>query len=56
MRLTPARRAIYGVALLSAAFGVVSLFRGISVFGVPVVDPAVLLPHRRANAGLPGGH
>ena len=37
MRLTPARRAIYGVALLSAAFGVVSLFRGISVFGVPVV-------------------
>jgi len=39
MRLTPARRAIYGVALLSAAFGVVSLFRGISVFGVPVVIP-----------------
>jgi sigma-B regulation protein RsbU (phosphoserine phosphatase) len=39
MRLTPARRAIYGVALLSAAFGVVSLFRGISVFGVPIVIP-----------------
>jgi serine phosphatase RsbU (regulator of sigma subunit) len=39
MRLTPARRAIYGVALLSAAFGVISLFRGISVFGVPIVIP-----------------
>lgn len=39
MRLTPARRAIYGVALLSAAFGVISLFRGVSVFGVPIVIP-----------------
>jgi len=39
MRLTPARRAIYGVALLSAAFGVISLFRGFSVFGVPIVIP-----------------
>lgn len=39
MRLTPARRVIYGVALLSAAFGVISLFRGITVFGVPVVIP-----------------
>lgn len=39
MRLTPARRAIYGVALISAAVGVISLFRGISVFGVPVVIP-----------------
>jgi phosphoserine phosphatase RsbU/P len=39
MRLTPARRAIYGVALLSAAIGVISLFRGFSVFGVPIVIP-----------------
>ncbi len=39
MRLTPARRCIYGVALLSAAFGVMSLFRGIGIFGVPIVIP-----------------
>ncbi|MEP7118881.1 MAG: hypothetical protein ABI880_14925, partial [Acidobacteriota bacterium] len=39
MRLTPARRAIYGVALVSAAVGVISLFRGIGVFGVPIVIP-----------------
>jgi phosphoserine phosphatase RsbU/P len=39
MRLTPARRAIYGVALIAAALGVMSLFRGISVFGVPIVIP-----------------
>jgi sigma-B regulation protein RsbU (phosphoserine phosphatase) len=39
MRLTPARRLIYGVALVSAAIGVVSLFRGISVFGVPIIIP-----------------
>ena len=39
MRLTPARRAIYGVALVSAAIGVISLFRGISVFGIPIVIP-----------------
>lgn len=39
MRLTPARRAIYGVALVAAAWGVVSLFRGIGVFGVPIVIP-----------------
>ena len=39
MRLTPARRVIYGVALVSAAIGVLSLFRGIGVFGVPIVIP-----------------
>lgn len=39
MRLTPARRALYGVALLAAAIGVIELFRGISVFGVPIVVP-----------------
>ena len=39
MRLTPARRVIYGVALLAAAIGVMSLFRGISVFGVPIIIP-----------------
>jgi sigma-B regulation protein RsbU (phosphoserine phosphatase) len=39
MRLTPARRVIYGVALLSAAIGVLSLFRGFSVFGVPILIP-----------------
>jgi serine phosphatase RsbU (regulator of sigma subunit) len=39
MRLTPARRVIYGVALLAAAIGVMSLFRGISVFGVPIFIP-----------------
>jgi serine phosphatase RsbU (regulator of sigma subunit) len=39
MRLTPARRAIYGVALVAAAWGVLSLFRGIGVFGVPIVIP-----------------
>lgn len=39
MRLTPARRAIYGVALVAAAIGVLSLFRGVSVFGVPIVIP-----------------
>ncbi len=39
MRLTPARRAIYGTALVSAAIGVLWLFRGISVFGVPVIIP-----------------
>ena len=39
MRLTPARRAIYGVALVAAAIGVLSLFRGFSVFGVPIIMP-----------------
>jgi sigma-B regulation protein RsbU (phosphoserine phosphatase) len=39
MRLTPARRMIYGVALVSAAIGVLSLFRGFSVFGVPILIP-----------------
>lgn len=39
MRLTPARRALYGVALVAAAIGVLELFRGISVFGVPIVVP-----------------
>ena len=39
MRLTPARRLIYGVALLAAAIGVISLFRGFSVFGVPIIIP-----------------
>jgi serine phosphatase RsbU (regulator of sigma subunit) len=39
MRLTPARRLIYGVALVSAAIGVLSLFRGFSVFGVPILIP-----------------
>lgn len=39
MRLTPARRALYGVALVAAAVGVMQLFRGISVFGVPIVIP-----------------
>ena len=39
MRLTPARRVIYGVALVAAAIGVMSLFRGISVLGVPIIIP-----------------
>ena len=39
MRLTPARRLIYGVALVAAAIGVLSLFRGFSVFGVPILIP-----------------
>ncbi len=39
MRLTPARRAIYGLALVAAAIGVLKLFSGISVFGVPIVIP-----------------
>lgn len=39
MRLTPARRALYGVALVAAAIGVLELFRGITVFGVPLVVP-----------------
>jgi phosphoserine phosphatase RsbU/P len=39
MRMSPARRALYGVALLAAAVGVLELFRGISVFGVPIVIP-----------------
>jgi len=39
MRLTPARRLIYGVALLAAAIGVISLFRGFSMFGVPIIIP-----------------
>lgn len=39
MRMSPARRAVYGVALVSAAIGVLKLFRGISVFGVPIVVP-----------------
>ena len=39
MRLTPARRVIYGVALVAAAIGVLSLFRGFTVFGVPIIIP-----------------
>ena len=39
MRLTPARRVIYGVALVAAAIGVLSLFRGITMFGVPIIIP-----------------
>ena len=39
MRLTPARRAIYGLALVAAAIGVLKLFSGIGVFGVPIVIP-----------------
>ncbi|MEZ5416404.1 MAG: PP2C family protein-serine/threonine phosphatase [Vicinamibacterales bacterium] len=39
MRMSPARRALYGVALLSAVIGVLKLFRGLTVFGVPIVIP-----------------
>jgi serine phosphatase RsbU (regulator of sigma subunit) len=39
MRLTPARRALYGIALITAAIGVLELFRGVTVFGVPIVVP-----------------
>ena len=39
MRLTPARRVIYGVALVAAAIGVLSLFRGFTVIGVPIIAP-----------------
>ena len=39
MRMSPARRAVYGVALVAAAIGVLKLFRGVSVFGVPIVVP-----------------
>jgi serine phosphatase RsbU (regulator of sigma subunit) len=39
MRMTPARRVLYGVALIAAAIGVLELFRGITVFGVPIVVP-----------------
>lgn len=39
MRLTPARRLLYGLALVAAAVGVIELFRGVTVFGVPIVIP-----------------
>ena len=39
MRMSPARRAVYGVALVAAAIGVLKLFKGLSVFGVPIVVP-----------------
>jgi phosphoserine phosphatase RsbU/P len=39
MRLTPARRVIYGVSLVAAAIGVLSLFSGISTFRVPIIIP-----------------
>jgi serine phosphatase RsbU (regulator of sigma subunit) len=35
MRLTPARRAIYGIALLTTVIGLVELFRGIRLLLVP---------------------
>jgi phosphoserine phosphatase RsbU/P len=36
MRLTPARRVIYGVALVASVIGLFELFRGIGVIRVPV--------------------
>jgi hypothetical protein len=35
LKLTPARRAIYGVALLTSVIGLLELFRGIHLFLVP---------------------
>src|SRR5512134_2655101 len=40
MRLSPARRAIYAVALIATIFGLVKLFRGVSLVQAgPVVVP-----------------
>jgi serine phosphatase RsbU (regulator of sigma subunit) len=49
LRLSPARRLLYGVALLLALVGFVELFRGFGVSGIPLVlGPVVIdigLPH-----------
>ncbi len=58
LRLSPARRAVYGVALLLSLIGFLQLFQGFGTTSVPlVVGPVlvrlgVVLPHWRAGSGM----
>jgi len=57
LRLSPARRLLYGVALLLALFGVIWLFRGFETSGVPVffgpfrVDLGLVVPQWASGTG-----
>lgn len=44
MRLSPARRAIYGIAVAMALIGLVQLFAGFGRLRVPLVPPVVSVP------------
>ena len=49
LKLPPARRALYVVALFVALLGIIRLFRGLAAveipFGLPFIQVAVLAPH-----------
>jgi len=57
LRLSPARRLLYGVALLLCLLGFINLFHGFSAIGVPVflgpvpVEIGLPLPHWAPGAG-----
>jgi hypothetical protein len=53
LRLSPARRRIYGIALLMALIGLLKLFIGVKLVRIPIV-PGVF-HHRRAGLAWPDG-
>ena len=51
MRLSPARRAIYGIALVMALIGLLKLFHGFGVVDVPVIPFVLGVAAARARLG-----
>jgi len=54
MRLSPPRRVLYGVALIAAAVGILSLFRGFGVRDVPLAGVPPLAVQLPAPTWVPG--
>ncbi len=50
MRLSPARRVIYGLALVASVIGILNLFQGFGLISRPDAVPAELRADRRARA------
>ena len=54
MKLSPARRVVYGVALLLALIGLFNLFRGVGI--IEIAAAAVRHRRRRAGPAVPRRH
>lgn len=54
MRLSPARRVLYAVALVAAIFGLINLFRGFGLHEVPVAGVPIFAVQLPAPTWVPG--
>ena len=56
MRLSPARRLMYGVSLAFAVIGLLQLFAGFGLMRVPIPVALFFVQHPRAGAALRQRH